>query len=168
MHRILRQHLISMACIHLCHSAVRVHDSQAYRKMDVTKEQISLYFYVNDWPTHAHPPFTTRTTKDCLYLKITCIDPWDRALGKAFDLHRHLFLNHGGGWGTTDDFTNSFLHFFFTAFWDLVNSRPLHSLMLSSHLFFLSALSSSHFHCALHSPDVILCGWLGSKHQLTN
>ena len=30
-----------MACIHLCRSAVRVHDSQAYRKMDVTKERIS-------------------------------------------------------------------------------------------------------------------------------
>ena len=32
----LRWHLISMACILLCSSAVRVHDSQAYRKMDVT------------------------------------------------------------------------------------------------------------------------------------
>ena len=29
-----------MACILLC-SAVRVHDSQAYRKMDVTRERIS-------------------------------------------------------------------------------------------------------------------------------
>ena len=29
-------------------SAVRIHNLQAYRKMDVTKEQISLYFYVND------------------------------------------------------------------------------------------------------------------------
>ena len=31
-----------MARILLCSSAVRVHDSQAYRKMDVTKERISL------------------------------------------------------------------------------------------------------------------------------
>ena len=30
-----------MACILLWSSAVRVHDSQAYRKMDVTKEHIS-------------------------------------------------------------------------------------------------------------------------------
>ena len=42
-----------------------------------------------------------------------------------------------GRLGTTDDFTTSFLHFslFSTALWDLVNSRPVHSLMLSSHLF---------------------------------
>ena len=54
-------------------------------------------------------------------------------------------------WGTTDDFTTGFLHFslFPTALWDLANSRPVHSLMLSFHLFFffwfcfLSALSSS-------------------------
>ena len=30
-----------MACILLCSSAVRVHDSKAYRKMDVTRECIS-------------------------------------------------------------------------------------------------------------------------------
>ena len=52
-------------------------------------------------------------------------------------LHLHLSLNHGGHWGTTDDFTTSFLHFslFSAALWDLANSRPVHSLMLSSHLF---------------------------------
>ena len=27
------------------------------------------------------------------------------------DLHLHLSLNHRGCWGTTDDFTTSFLHF---------------------------------------------------------
>ena len=37
MHSILRKHLISMACILLWSSAVRVHDSQTYRKMDVTR-----------------------------------------------------------------------------------------------------------------------------------
>ena len=36
-----RLHLISMACILLWSSVVRVHDSQAYRKMDVTRECIS-------------------------------------------------------------------------------------------------------------------------------
>ena len=30
-----------MACILLCSSAVKVHDSQAYRKMDVTRERVS-------------------------------------------------------------------------------------------------------------------------------
>ena len=38
---ILRSHLISMACILLWSSDVRVHESQAYRKMDVTRERIS-------------------------------------------------------------------------------------------------------------------------------
>ena len=38
---ILRWHLISMPCILLWSSAVRVHDSQAYKKMDVTRERIS-------------------------------------------------------------------------------------------------------------------------------
>ena len=32
---------VSMACILVCSSAVTVHDSQAYRKMDVTRERIS-------------------------------------------------------------------------------------------------------------------------------
>ena len=56
----------------------------------------------------------------------------------SLHLHRlHLSFYHGGRWGTTDDFTTTFLHFslFFTALWDLANSRPVHSLMLSSHLF---------------------------------
>ena len=46
--------------------------------------------------------------------------------------HHPQFLNHEGCWGTTDDFTISFLHFslFSTALWDLVNSRPVHSLIL--------------------------------------
>ena len=39
--------------------------------------------------------------------------------------------------GTMDDFATSYLHFslFSTALLDLVNCRPAHSLMLSSHLF---------------------------------
>ena len=46
-------------------------------------------------------------------------------------------LNCKGHWGTTDDFAASVLHFslFSTAIWDLPNSRPVHSLMLFSHLF---------------------------------
>ena len=48
----------------------------------------------------------------------------------------HLSVNHEGRWGTTDDFTTSFLPFFPVLHCSLVaNSRPVHSLMLSSHLF---------------------------------
>ena len=52
--------------------------------------------------------------------------------------HYHQYLNHEGRWGTKDDFTTSFLHIslFSIALWDLPNSRPVHSLMLSSHFFF--------------------------------
>ena len=60
-------------------------------------------------------------------------------LGHHHHHHRrhHLSPNCESLWGTTDDFTTSFLHFFLfsTALWDLANSRPVHSLMLSSHLF---------------------------------
>ena len=51
--------------------------------------------------------------------------------------HHHLSLNSEGRWGTTDDFATSFLHFslFSAALWDLANSRPVHSLMLSAHFF---------------------------------
>ena len=41
MHSILWEHPISMAHILLCSPAVRIHDSQAHRKMDVTREHIS-------------------------------------------------------------------------------------------------------------------------------
>ena len=52
--------------------------------------------------------------------------------------HRHLSLHHEGRWGTTDDFTTSVLHIslFSSALWDLANSKPVHSMMLSSHLCF--------------------------------
>ena len=51
--------------------------------------------------------------------------------------HHYLSLDHEGRWGIADDFSTSFLHFslFSTALWDLVNSRPVHCLMLSSYLF---------------------------------
>ena len=52
--------------------------------------------------------------------------------------HHHLSLNCKGRWGTTDDFTTSSFRFslFSTALWDLANSRPVHSLMLSFHFSF--------------------------------
>ena len=51
--------------------------------------------------------------------------------------HHHQSLNREGRWGTTDDFATSFLHFslFSSTLWGLPNSRPVHSLKLSSHLF---------------------------------
>ena len=51
--------------------------------------------------------------------------------------HHHLSLNREGRWGTTDDFTTSFLQLslFCTAPWDFANSRPVLSVMLSSHHF---------------------------------
>ena len=50
----------------------------------------------------------------------------------------HLSLNCEGRWGTTADFTTSFLYssVLSTALWDLTNSRPDHFLIFSSHLFF--------------------------------
>ena len=64
----------------------------------------------------------------------------------------HLFLNRDGRWDTTDDFATSFLHLslFSTALWDLPNSRPVHSLMLSSHLFLCLP-------CLLPPPPLSLC-----------
>ena len=52
--------------------------------------------------------------------------------------HLDLSLNCWSCWGTTDDFTTSFLDFslFSTSLWDIANFRPVHSLMLSSHLSF--------------------------------
>ena len=57
---------------------------------------------------------------------------------RAYNNHHHrLSLNLKGRWGTTVDFTTNFLHFslFSIAHRDLANSRPVHFLKLSSHLF---------------------------------
>ena len=55
-----------------------------------------------------------------------------------FHLSSHLSPNRESRWGTTDDFSTSFLHFFLfsTVLWDLANSQPVHFLLLFSHLFF--------------------------------
>ena len=98
--------------------------------------------------------------------------------------HHQLSLNRKGHWGTTDDFATSFLHFclFSTALWDLANSRPVHSLLLSSHLFLcLPCLlppftvpctmvlarpdewEMCPYHCSLHLFTVVrrsLCGFI--------
>ena len=58
---------------------------------------------------------------------------------KSFASHLNypLTARVEGPRGTTDDFATSILHFslFSTALWHLANSRPVRSLMLSSHLF---------------------------------
>ena len=73
--------------------------------------------------------------------------------------HHHLSLNREGRWGTTDNFTTSFLLFSLlsTAFWDLANSRPVHSLMLSSHLFLCLS-------CLL-PPFTVLCKTVLARHD---
>ena len=62
---------------------------------------------------------------------------WKTSCECSFNFSSHLSLNREGRWGTTDDFATKVLHFslFSTALWDLANSRPVYSLMLSSHLF---------------------------------
>ena len=74
----------------------------------------------------------------------------------------HLSLNRWGRWGTTDNFTTSFLHFspFSTALWDLANSRPVYILMLSSTLFFRLPWLLTPFHCALQN-DFGQTWWTG-------
>ena len=64
----------------------------------------------------------------------------DRNYCARANLHsssHHLSLNCEGRSGTIDDFATYFLHFslFSTALCVLVNSRPVHSQMLSSNLF---------------------------------
>ena len=87
-------------------------------------------------------------------------------LYKTHHHHHHQSLNREGRWGTTDDFATSFLHFclFSTALWDLPNSRHVHSLILSSHLFLCLP-------CLL-SPFTVPCRWfwpdlLNGKHDHT-
>ena len=55
MGNILQERLISMACILHRSSAVRVHDSQAYRKMDVTRECISCILELTEIYTPVIP-----------------------------------------------------------------------------------------------------------------
>ena len=51
--------------------------------------------------------------------------------------HHHLSRNRVGRLGTTDDFSTRFIQFSLLsiALWNLANSKPVCSLMLSSHLF---------------------------------
>ena len=68
--------------------------------------------------------------------------------------HHHLSLNCKECWGTTDVFKTTFLHFslFFTALWDLLNSRPVHSLLLPSHCW-KTMLCLKHHNTYCNSPN---------------
>ena len=69
---------------------------------------------------------------------VSCVDLWALYCRVSFSFIFTYSLTRGGRWGTTDDFTTSFLHLslFSTALRDVTNSRPVHSLMSPSHLFF--------------------------------
>ena len=90
-------------------------------------QQLSVYII------RPHTRVGIQLKYQCIYFVILVQD--SNKVG--FHHHHHQSLNREGRWGTTDDFATSFLHFslFSTALWDLPNSRPVHSLMLSSHLF---------------------------------
>ena len=77
--------------------------------------------------------------------------------------HHHQSLNREGRWRTTYDFATSFLHFllFSTALSDLPDSSPVHSLMLSSHLFLRLPCLLPPFHCALQNGFGQTC-WTGN------
>ena len=90
-----------------------------------------------------------------LELFLSCWNPKDVGVSIQLITNLHLAINFQfkkivfiiiiiinpltamGRWGTTDDFATSFLHFslFSTALWDLLNSKPVDSHMLSSHPF---------------------------------
>ena len=82
----------------------------------------------------------TDDIKECYNLTVVAKEPEEEKERHHHHQHHHhhLSLYCEGRWGTTDDFTASFLHFslFSTALWDMANFRPVHSPMLSSHLFF--------------------------------
>ena len=69
--------------------------------------------------------------------------------------HHHLSLNREGRWGTTDDAASSFFNFplFSTGLWDLPNSRPVYSLMLSAN--WLLASCSVPFFSNKYAPNEI-------------
>ena len=82
----------------------------------------------------------TKGEKKTTLFQLNDTNRWQNSDDTPFFKHHHrhhLSLNREGYWGTTHDFTTSFLHLplFATALWDLANSRPVYSLMLSSHLF---------------------------------
>ena len=54
----LRLHLISKACVLFSYSTVKVHDSQAYRNIEMTRERISFTFDPKDMLLSIHMGFS--------------------------------------------------------------------------------------------------------------
>ena len=110
---------------------------ELYTDIFVTFVKLSFSFIKSSWPSLVKVQSEWRWR--CVYWKL---------LQKLCHFiiflvyHLHLSLNRKGRWGTTDDFITSCLCFslFSTALWELTNSRHVHSLMLSSHLFCLPCL----------------------------
>ena len=126
------------------HTQIHMHSGHSpWRYKLYIHTQIHMYSRHSPWryklyihtQIHMHSGHSPWRYKSYIYTHIhTCtVD----ALPEDHHHRSHLSLNRKGRWGTTDDFPTSFLHFplFSTALWDLANSRPVHSLMLSSHLF---------------------------------
>ena len=102
----------------------------------------SVHDHLNVCKNHTKFKFNQVTI---LSTKKTHVSVWTMCVHDFWKGHHHHHYHHHqqsltrmGCWGTTDDFTTSFLHFslFLTTLWDLANSTPVHSLTLSSHLFF--------------------------------
>ena len=98
-------------------------------------------------------PYRLQRTKTNLY----DTHVWEANFKDALAHHNrpYLSLNREDRLGATDDFATTFLHFslFSTALWGLPNSRPVHSLMLSSYLFLCLP-------CLL-PPSLCLARWFG-------
>ena len=97
-----------MACILLWSSAVRVHDSQTYTKMDMTRKCISRSYLGAERNTLVNPNWF-QPCQCCSVLSWRVSQAWNP----------HQLLLSPGIW----------------SLW-LAKSRPVYSLMLSFHLFF--------------------------------
>ena len=100
--------------------------------MPVSLHRVTSMVSSGDYSDHCRI-ICIKTACDCVSSIMSRI----RSPQEAHHHHYHLSLHREVRWGSTDDFTISSLHFplFSTALWYLPNSRPVHSLMLSSHLF---------------------------------
>ena len=68
----LRQNFISKPCVLFSSSAVKIHDSHAYRNMDMTRERISFTFDSRDILLSLHTGFRfVRAAKACAILERT-------------------------------------------------------------------------------------------------
>ena len=134
-----------MKSVVILHTRTTISNDVFYMYTRRRRESFELCIAMYAWFTH-EGPFSSRGSVTVQFLRSTAfqnvppwIRPWRQQRGEQHhQLHLHLSLNRGGRWCTTDDFTASFLHFsvLSTALWDLVDSRSIHSLTLSFHLFF--------------------------------